>query len=135
MLSEFELPVSRRWVTSIRSNASLGTILQLLAVTAAVGFLFYRFANFDLVPFINDEPQFLEGARQQLVTSSWRSVSTLIGNHGVPYGPTAFWFYGVIHALFGPAPEIHIFAMCLLLTVSHLMLAASVSRAVGAGVM
>src|SRR5437016_8864613 len=123
MLSEIELPVARGWGTGTRSFASLGTVLQLLAATAAVGLLLFRFANFDLIPFINDEPQFLEGARQQLVTSSWRSVSTLVGNQGVPYGPTAFWFYGLIHALFGPAPEIHIFAMCLLLTLAHLMLA------------
>ena len=49
MLSEFELPVSRRWVTEIRSYASLGTILQLLAVTVAVGLLLYR------LPLLRDE--------------------------------------------------------------------------------
>ena len=45
MLSEFELPVSRRWVADIRSYASLGTILQLLAVTVAVGLLLYIIAG------------------------------------------------------------------------------------------
>lgn len=104
------------------------TWLKLLAVLLALAMLFYRLAHFDLVSFILDEPFFLTAARGQVLTGHWVSASPIQGTQGTTYGPTVLWFYGVVHWLFGSAPQTSILAMCLLVTLAHLAVAAALTR-------
>ena len=105
----------------------------LALVAASVSLFAYRFANLDLVAFINDEPRFLAAARAQLDSGHWASASPLVGTLGISYGPTVLWFYGAVHWLFGPAPEAHIVAIGLMLTVAQVALAYVLTRAFGGG--
>lgn len=109
-------------------RSSTGTWLKRLAALLALGMLFYRLANLELLPFILDEPQFLTAARNQLLTGHWASSSPIQGTQGAIYGPTASWFYGAVHWLFGSAPQTSALAMCLLVTLSHLALAVALTR-------
>jgi 4-amino-4-deoxy-L-arabinose transferase-like glycosyltransferase len=97
-------------------------------VAAAVAMLGYRFLHLERARFARDEPQFLAAAREQLRTGHWVSANPLYGNLGLRYGPTAFWFYGVVQRLFGDQPETAIVAMCLLVTLSHLAFALALTR-------
>jgi 4-amino-4-deoxy-L-arabinose transferase-like glycosyltransferase len=99
-----------------------------LLVAAAVAMLGYRFLHLELAPFARDEPQFLAAAREQLRTGHWVSANPLYGNLGLRYGPTAFWFYGLVQRLFGDQPRTAILAMGLLLTLSHLAFAGALTR-------
>ena len=119
----------RPLLETLRSlRASPGTLLESLAALAALAMVAYRFANFDLVSFINDEPIFLAAANEQVHTGQWLSASPIQGTQGTTYGPTVFWFYGLVHWLFGPAPQTSILLMCALLTLAHVALAAAVTR-------
>ncbi len=119
----------RQLLESLRSlRATPATVLKALAALAALAMVGYRFAHFDLVSFINDEPIFLAAAHNQLQTGQWLSASPIQGTQGTTYGPTVFWFYGVVHLLFGPAPQTSIFIMCAALTLAHVALALAVTR-------
>jgi hypothetical protein len=107
---------------------TLALLLQGLALLAAGLMLGYRFANFELVPFILDEPQFLEAAQAQVRTGQWLSASPLVGTQGVTYGPSVLWFYGLVHWLLGPDPRTSILVMCATLTLAHAALALAVAR-------
>jgi hypothetical protein len=108
-------------------------ILVCLLAAAAIAVLLFRLANLDLASFILDEPQFLDAARGQLSSGHWRNASPIVGTQGLRYGPTVFWFYGLVHAVFGPGARTSIAAMCLLLVVSHFALAWGLSRALQGG--
>src|SRR5258708_40345873 len=84
-------------------------------------------------PFIQDEPIFLMTAREQLRSGHWVSASPISGTQGLRYGPSVFWFYGVVQALFGPAPEASIAAMCIMLCLAHIAIAAGLARIYGGG--
>ncbi len=99
-----------------------------LLVALALCMLGFRFAQQDLAAFARDEPQFLAAAREQLRTGQWLQANPLFGNMGMRYGPTAFWFYGLVQLLFGDAPRTGILAMGLVLTTAHLAFAAAVTR-------
>ncbi len=103
-------------------------VLTTLAVAAAVAMLGYRFLHLDLAPFARDEPQFLAAAREQLRTGHWLSANPLYGNLGLRYGPTAFWFYGLVQLLLGDQPRTAIVAMGLLVTLAHLVFAGALTR-------
>jgi hypothetical protein len=107
--------------------------ISILLVAVALGLLGYRFAHPDLVAFARDEPQFLAAAREQVRTGHWVSANPLYGNVGLRYGPTAFWFFGVVQLLFGDAPRTAIVAMGLLVTLSHLAFAGAVTRLFNGG--
>jgi hypothetical protein len=109
-------------------RASPSALLKGLAVVAALGMLLYRFAHFDLVSFINDEPHFLTAANEQLRTGHWVSASPIQGTQGTTYGPTVLWFYGVVHLLFGEAPQTSILAMCITVTLAHGAVALALTR-------
>ncbi len=93
-----------------------------LLALAAIGVLMLRPVDLDLASFILDEPQFLDVARAQLSTGQWRSASPLVETLGLHYGPTVFWFYGLVQSVFGDADRTNITAVCLMLTVAHLAL-------------
>lgn len=121
-------PVRQR-LEALRSlRATPATVLKSLAALAALAMVGYRFANFDLVSFINDEPIFLTAASHQLQSGQWLSASPIQGTQGTTYGPTVFWFYGVVHLLFGPAPQTSILLMCALVTLAHVAFAVAVTR-------
>jgi hypothetical protein len=101
---------------------------RILLVAAALAMLAYRFVHVDLAPFARDEPQFLAAAREQLRTGHWLSANPLYGNLGLRYGATAFWFYGVVQALFGDDPRVAIVAMGLTVTLAHLAFALMLTR-------
>ena len=103
-------------------------VLRAVVLLAALGMLAYRFRHVDLAPFVRDEPQFLHAAGEQLRTGHWLSANPLYGNLGLRYGPTAFWFYGVVQAVAGTDPRAAILAMGLTLTLAHLGLAVAVWR-------
>jgi hypothetical protein len=111
---------------ALRSSPT--ALLKSLAALVALAMVAYRFANFDLVSFILDEPYFLTAARDQVLTGHWVSASPIQGTQGTTYGPTVLWFYGVVHLLFGSAPQTSILAMCALLTLSHVALAVALTR-------
>lgn len=112
----------------LQALRSPSALLSGLAVLAALAMMAYRLMNFDLVSFINDEPQFLTAANEQLRTGHWVSASPLTGTQGTVYGPTVVWFYGAVHKLFGDAPQTSILVMCLTLTVAHVALALALAR-------
>jgi dolichyl-phosphate-mannose-protein mannosyltransferase len=101
---------------------------RILLVAAALAMLGYRFVHVDLAPFARDEPQFLAAAREQLRTGHWLSANPLYGNLGLRYGATAFWFYGIVQALFGDDPRVAIVAMGLTVTLAQLALAFALTR-------
>lgn len=101
---------------------------RILLVGAALAMLAYRFVHVDLAPFARDEPQFLTAAREQLRTGHWLSANPLYGNLGLRYGATAFWFYGIVQALFGDDPRVAIVAMGLTVTLAHLAFALMLTR-------
>src|SRR5688572_30137593 len=101
---------------------------RIVLVAAALGMLGYRFAHVDLAAFARDEPQFLAAAREQHFTGHWLSANPLYGNVGLRYGPTAFWFYGVVQLLFGDDPRVAVVAMGLLVTLGHLGFAWALTR-------
>ena len=78
--------------------------------------LAYRFVHIDLAAFARDEPQFLAAAREQVRTGHWLAANPLFGNLGARYGPTAFWFYGIVQRFFGDDPRTAIVAMGLVVT-------------------
>jgi hypothetical protein len=122
-------PPRIQWPHERRGLGSrLGRGLEVLAVLVAVGMLLFRFAHFDLVPFILDEPQFLRAAHGQLGGGHWLSASPLVGTQGVTYGPSVLWFYGAVQKVLGPAPRRDLMAMCVLVTLSHGAFAFAVSR-------
>ena len=98
--------------------------------TIAIALFGLRFLNRDLLPFISDEPKFLDAARAQL-QSGWLSFSPLRGSQGLHYGPTVLWLYGLVHAIAGPAPEIHILVMTALVTITNVAAAIAVGRLFG----
>src|SRR5262245_34339272 len=106
-----------------------------LLALAALSVLMLRLADLDLAPFIFDEPQFLDAARAQLTTGQWRSASPLGGTLGIHYGPTVFWFYGLVQLVFGEAARINIIAMCVMLTAAHLGLAWGLARLFNGGLL
>ena len=117
------LPAAR-----LQALRSPSVLLSGLAVVAALAMVAYRFMNFELVSFINDEPQFLAAANDQLRTGRWVSASPLTGTQGTTYGPTVLWFYGAVHKLFGDAPQTSILVMCLTVTLAHVALALALAR-------
>ncbi len=98
------------------------------AVALALAMVAYRFFNADLVAFINDEPIFLEAARQQVATGHWVLASPIAGNQGMTYGPSVMWFYGVVQLVLGAAPAVCIAAMCLFVSVSQVAVALGLTR-------
>jgi hypothetical protein len=100
----------------------------LFLVAAALVLLACRFVQVDLAAFARDEPQFLDAARAQVETGHWLAANPLFGNLGARYGPTAFWFYGVVVLLFGDDPRTGIVAMGLVVTAAYLAFAAAVTR-------
>jgi len=99
-----------------------------LLLAGALALVGYRFAHLDLAAFARDEPQFLAAARAQLGRGHWLSANPLYGNLGLRYGPAAFWFYGVVEALFGDSPRVAIVAMGVLVTLAQLALALALTR-------
>jgi hypothetical protein len=116
-----------------RSLERLQRAASAAAVAAALGMLAWRFANFDLVPFINDEPIFLQAARDQLVTGHWRQASPIPGTQGFTYGPSVMWFYALVQLAFGFNPAVCIAAMCALVSAAHVWLCAALARALEGG--
>ena len=105
----------------------------LLLVAASLCLLAWRFARLDLAGFINDEPRFLEGATEQLRTGRWLSASPFPGTQGVRYGPAVFWFYAAVASVWNDHPRTAIVAMCAVVSLAHLALAAALARAFGGG--
>ncbi len=112
-----------------RPRKWIGLALSLAALSM-LGFRLWRLGD---APFINDEPYFLNAAREQLQTGHWVSVSPVYGSQGFRYGPSPVWFYGVVQWLFGPAPRTCIAAMCIALCLAQTALAAGLARAFGGG--
>jgi hypothetical protein len=122
----------RVW-TTLASNGRTIRIGTLVLVAAALLMIGYRFLNLGLSPFVLDEPQILRASYEQIQTGEWRSASPLLGTQGVPYGPSAFWFYGAVQWFFGLNPVVSILAMCVILSVSHVILAGALAKAFNGG--
>jgi 4-amino-4-deoxy-L-arabinose transferase-like glycosyltransferase len=127
-----EEPTPLVW-TKLPFNARTTRVAKVILVVAAFLMIGYRFLNLGLSPFILDEPQILRASYEQLQTGEWRSGSPLLGTQGLPYGPSAFWFYGLVQSFFGLDPAVSILAMCLLLSLSHVLLAGALARAFDGG--
>src|SRR5262249_36186269 len=82
-----------------------------------------------------DEPFFLQAAREQLYTGHWAKTSPIYGSQSFRYGPSVLWFYGVVQWLFGPQPQVAIAAMCAAMGLAHIALAAGLARLFGGGVL
>ena len=93
----------------------------------------FRFQNRDLVPYVLDEPQLQDAAQADAQAGLWASISVLHGTQGMRPGPAPLWFYTAVHRLAGPLPERSILATTLLLTLSQLLLALALARALGGG--
>src|SRR5262245_7350398 len=93
----------------------------------------WRFTRLDLAAFINDEPRFLEGGHEQLRTGRWLSASPFPGTQGVRYGPTVFWFYGLVGLVAGEHPRTAILAMCAVVTLTQIALVWALARVFGGG--
>lgn len=102
-----------------------------VAWSAALAMLAFRFANFRNVSFIQDEPNFLAAAADQIRTGHWLSASPFIGNQGLHYGPTVLWFYGVVRLLFGGDPAMAIGAMLVCVVVSQAAFGVGLARRFG----
>lgn len=124
--------IGQLW-TRLVSNPWMIRVGTFALVAAAFLMIGYRFLNLGLSPFILDEPQILRGSYEQLQTGDWRSASPLLGTKGLPYGPSAFWFYGLVQRIFGLDPAVSILAMCLLLSLSHILLAGALAKAFNGG--
>ena len=74
--------------------------MSLVLALAALGMIVFRLWRLGDAPFIQDEPIFLTTAREQLRTGHWVSASPIPGTYGFRYGPSVFWFYGVVQSLF-----------------------------------
>jgi hypothetical protein len=90
--------------------------------------LAYRLVDVDLAPFVNDEPRILAAARAQGRTGPWLTASALTGSLGVPYGPAAFWFYGLVSLAGGDDPRAAIVAIAVVVSLSHLALALALAH-------
>jgi hypothetical protein len=102
--------------------------LGIVLVALALGMLGYRLTNIDLVPFARDEPMFLSAARQQLDTGELLLANPFYGNMRVRYGPTAFWFFGLVQLLFGDDPRFAVLAIGLIVTAAQLAFALALTR-------
>ncbi len=91
----------------------------------------YRFLNFDLCVFINDEPVLLAESRNALQAGRFLTHSPLIGTQSIQYGPTTLWLFSLIHYCFGPDVQYFTLAIALLGTLSNAALAVSVGRFFG----
>jgi len=109
----------------VRSPRDKGvrSIVEALAIVAALLLLAYRLCHLDLAPFILDEPIFLRAAASEVASGQWLSASPIRGTQGVTYGATVFWFYALVQTVFGAQPHASLLAMCLMVTVAHLALA------------
>ena len=107
---------ARRWI----ARAAVGVSALLL---------FARLAHIDWAPFMQDEPQFLLAAHQQLETGRWATHSLLVGNGGIRYGPTPLWFYGVVQAVLGSDAQRAIFVVALTVSLCELWLILALYRA------
>lgn len=107
---------------------------ELVLAALAVAMLLYRFAHADALTFINDEPNLLHAAREQLTSGHWVKASPIFGTQGLRYGPFPTWFYGVVQAAFGPSPFTCIRAMTVIVSASELLLVAALARAFRGGV-
>ncbi|MEO7111201.1 MAG: hypothetical protein ABI183_12250 [Polyangiaceae bacterium] len=100
-----------------------------LLVALALAMFAYRFANRDLLPFINDHGYLLSAAQNEIKHGKWAMQSPIVGTQGLRYGPTPSWFYRVVQMLFGADPQASILAITALLSISQLTFAASLTRA------
>lgn len=99
-----------------------------VAACAALLLLAFRFIGLGDAPFILDEPQFLAGSREQLLTGRVRLVSGVTGTSGILYGPSVYWFYGLVMLVVGDAPRTAIAAMGLILTGGQIFFCLRVSQ-------
>lgn len=106
---------------------------SVLLVALAVALMAWRFTRLDLAAFINDEPRFLEGGHDQVRTGRWLSASPLTGTQGVRYGPTVFWFYGLVGLLGDEHPRTATAAMCAVVTLAQVALVWALARVFGGG--
>ena len=104
-----------------------------VVVLAAVVMVGLRLWWIRRVPFVFDEPIFLDAARRQLESGHWLSASPIEGTQGIRYGPSVFWFYSGLQWLFGYGPQVAVVAMCVLTTVTQTWLVAGLARVVGGG--
>jgi hypothetical protein len=102
-------------------------------VAAALGLVGLRFTDRDLVPYILDEPHFQDAASMHVRAGTWPSISPLTGNLGVAYGPAPVWFYMAVHHIAGPRPERSVLAVTLFLSLSEILFAAALARALRGG--
>lgn len=102
-----------------------------VVVGAAAVALVFRLWNIGSAPFIFDEPIFLSAAREQLLSGHWIAASPIEGTQGVRYGPTVFWFYSALQWAFGYSPLVALVAMCLLVTITQVLLARAVTTLFG----
>ncbi|HMK73445.1 MAG TPA: hypothetical protein VK454_08895 [Myxococcaceae bacterium] len=107
--------------------------LRTALVVAALGMFAVRFADRDLLPFILDEARFQEVASIHARDRTWPSISPLVGNLGIAYGPGPVWFYTAVHRLVGPLPERSILAVTVFLSLAQLALAAALARMLRGG--
>jgi hypothetical protein len=120
--------VLRRPTQAIRALNPRSAV-PVLAVGLGLGLMALRFMSLGSAAFGRDEPQFLEAARQQILTGQWESVSPIPGNQGITYGASVVWFYGITERLLGPSPLPNIASMCLLVTMAQVVMIFAVSRA------
>jgi uncharacterized membrane protein (GlpM family) len=97
-------------------------------VAGAVLALGTRFLDPDLRVYILDEPQLQDSAVASAHAGTWATISAVRGTQGLRYGPSALWFYGVVHRLAGPRPEVGILAAGLFLTLAFGCLAWTLAR-------
>ena len=107
--------------------------LRGVLVAAAFAVVGLRFADRDLVPYILDEPRFQHAAESHVRAGTWPTISPLTGNLGIAYGPAPVWFYTAVHHVVGPKPERSILAVTLFLSLTELLLAAALARALRGG--
>ena len=107
--------------------------LDFVPVVFGVLLIVYRFANLDLVTFINDEPHLLEAADREAHGGAWALASPIAGTQRLHYGPVPTWFYGVVHLLFGSRPVVSIVAMGLLVTCGQIFFVWLLTRKIGGG--
>ena len=107
------------------------TALRWLAwalVAGAVLALGTRFLEPGLRVYILDEPQLQDAAVASAHSGSWATISAVRGTQGLRYGPSALWFYGLVHRVAGPRPEVGLTAAGLFLTLAFVCLAWTLSR-------
>jgi hypothetical protein len=104
-----------------------------LLVLVALGLFALRLGDRDTVPYILDEAQFQEVARKSAESGTWPTISPVIASLGMPYGPGPVWFYTAVHHLVGPRPERSAVAATVFLSLTQLLLAAALARALRGG--